>query len=155
MDSPPSTNMTNVTSYRVLYGDTDKMGVAYYANYLRWFEKGRGEFLRQLGMPYAAIEQRDVHFPVVEVSCRYFRSARYDDLLTIETQLLSLTRATLSFTYRVLGDSEDALILAVGSTKHACVNGQGRILKIPSDIVDLLAPVQMPTRYGEANHPHR
>jgi len=150
MDSPPPTSMTSVTSYRVLYGDTDKMGVAYYANYLRWFEKGRGEFLRQLGMPYAAIEQRDVHFPVVEVSCRYFKSARYDDLLTIETQLLSLTRATLSFSYRVVCDTENAIV-AVGSTKHACVNGRGRILKIPSDIGDLLAPVQIPTRDIEAN----
>ena len=154
MDSPPSTNMTSVTSYRVLYGDTDKMGVAYYANYLRWFEKGRGEFLRQLGMPYAAIEQRDVHFPVVEVSCRYFRSARYDDLLTIETQLLSLTRATLSFTYRVLCSTEHA-ILAEGSTRHACVNGQGRILKIPLDIGNALAKARTPPNDMETSRPRR
>ncbi|HZD41108.1 MAG TPA: thioesterase family protein, partial [Terriglobales bacterium] len=79
----------NQVSYRVLYGDTDKMGVVYYGNYLRWFEKGRGEFLRQLGIPYLSVEQRGIHFPVIEVACRYFRSARYDDLITIETQLLS------------------------------------------------------------------
>jgi len=136
-------NMISRTSYRVLYGDTDKMGVAYYANYLRWFEKGRGELLRELGMPYAAIELRDIHFPVVEVSCRYLRSARYDNLLTIETQLQSLTRATLSFQYRILCEA-DRLLLATGSTKHACVNGEGQILRIPSDISNALASARTP-----------
>jgi acyl-CoA thioester hydrolase len=48
----------NLASYRVIYGDTDQMGVAYYANYLRWFEIGRTEFLRQLGAPYNSIEER-------------------------------------------------------------------------------------------------
>lgn len=136
MDQPASTK-TNHASYRVLYGDTDKMGVVYYANYLRWFEKGRGELLRQLGIPYASIEQRNIHFPVIEVSCRYFRSARYDDLITIETQLLALTRATLTFSYRVLGEAEHSL-LAAGSTRHACVDGEGRILRIPLDLWNAL-----------------
>ncbi|MGN6716549.1 MAG: acyl-CoA thioesterase, partial [Candidatus Binatia bacterium] len=54
-----------ITSYRVIYGDTDQMGVAYYANYLRWFEQGRSEFLRQIGLPYSIIEQQGFHFPVV------------------------------------------------------------------------------------------
>ena len=69
----------NVTSYRVIYGDTDQMGVVYYANYLRWFESGRSEFLRQIGLPYSTIEQHGFHFPVTEVTCRYANSARYDD----------------------------------------------------------------------------
>ena len=87
----------NVTSYRVIYGDTDQMGVVYYANYLRWFEKGRSEFLRQIDLPYKTIEEQGLHFPVTEVSCRYFRSARYDDVITIATQLTSVGRATLNF----------------------------------------------------------
>jgi acyl-CoA thioesterase FadM len=65
----------NITSYRVIYGDTDQMGVVYYANYLRWFEQGRSEFLRQIGLPYSIIEQQGFHFPVVEASCRYVESA--------------------------------------------------------------------------------
>lgn len=123
----------NRVSYRVLYGDTDKMGVVYYANYLRWFERGRGEFLRQLGIPYLSIEQRNIQFPVIEVSCRYFRSARYDELVMIETQLLSLARATLSFSYRILRET-DSFLLATGSTKHACINSRGRIQRIPADL---------------------
>lgn len=135
--------VTNRTSYRVIYGDTDKMGVVYYANYLRWFEQGRSEFLRQLEMPYASIEQRNIHFPVIEVSCRYRRSARYDDLIIIETRLGSLTRATLTFHYQVLQDI-DCSLLAEGSTKHACLNGQGRILQIPPDIGKALARALAP-----------
>ncbi|MBI2534131.1 MAG: hypothetical protein HYW03_18235, partial [Deltaproteobacteria bacterium] len=54
----PAARLKNITSYRVIYGDTDQMGVVYYANYLRWFEKGRSEWLRQIGLPYGMIEQQ-------------------------------------------------------------------------------------------------
>ncbi|MBI2347921.1 MAG: acyl-CoA thioesterase, partial [Deltaproteobacteria bacterium] len=67
-----------ISHYRVIYGDTDQMGVVYYANYLRWFEIGRTELLRQIGMPYTAIEKKGLRFPVIEVSCRYYRPSRYD-----------------------------------------------------------------------------
>lgn len=87
----------NLTEYRVIYGDTDQMGVVYYANYLRWFEKGRTEFLRQLGVPYTSIEDSGLYFPVAEVSCRYHRPARFDDVIIIETTLNALNRASLSF----------------------------------------------------------
>jgi acyl-CoA thioester hydrolase len=129
---------TNFATYRVIYGDTDQMGVVYYANYLRWFERGRSELLRGSGIPYVSIERRGMHFPVADVSCRYFRSARYDDLITIETRLASLSRASLSFTYRIVrqGDNE---LLASGSTKHACVNDNGRIIRIADDLARTLA----------------
>ena len=135
MDSMSSMNSsTHLTSYRVIYGDTDKMGVVYYANYLRWFELGRSELLREMGTPYAAIEERGMHFPVAEVSCRYFRAARYDDLILIETQLTSVSRASLNFTYQIRREA-DATLLASGSTKHACIDNQGRILRIAVDLV--------------------
>ena len=102
-----------VTSDRVIYGDTDQMGVVYYANYLRWFEKGRSEFLRQIGLPYKTIEEQGFHFPVTEVSCRYFKSARYDDVITIATQLTSVGRATLNFDYTISREG-DSVVLGVG-----------------------------------------
>jgi len=80
----------NLTSLRVIYGDRDQMGVAYYANYLRWFEIGRTELLRQIGLAYTAIEKMGLRFPVTEVSCRYLKAARYDDRIIIETGLSSL-----------------------------------------------------------------
>jgi acyl-CoA thioester hydrolase len=134
---------SNVTTYRVIYGDTDQMGVVYYANYLRWFERGRGELLRASGLPYVTIERRGMHFPVAELSCRYFRSAHYDDLILIETRLASLSRASLSFTYRIMREAEDTL-LASGSTKHACVNDQGRIMRIQKDLMKALQVMLKP-----------
>lgn len=129
----------NVTNYRVIYGDTDQMGVVYYANYLRWFEKGRSEFLRQIGLPYAVIEQRGFHFPVTEVTCRYTNSARYDDDISIETEITELGRASLSFAYRIALQSNDDL-LATGSTKHACIDQAGKVTRIPRILVDALQP---------------
>ncbi|HTN70332.1 MAG TPA: thioesterase family protein [Methylomirabilota bacterium] len=127
----------SVTSYRVIYGDTDQMGVVYYANYLRWFERGRSEFLRQIGLPYGKIEEQGFHFPVTEVSCRYAQSARYDELIKIETELATVGRATLLFNYRIARESDDTL-LATGSTKHACIDHAGRIARLPKALESAL-----------------
>ena len=127
----------NLTSYRVIYGDTDQMGVAYYANYLRWFEIGRTEFLRQTGIPYTSIEEKGLRFPVTEASCRYLRPARYDEEISIETTLASLRRVTLTFNYRILRQ-EDGTLIATGWTKHACVNQEGEVIRIPDDLETLL-----------------
>src|SRR4029434_5966931 len=113
----PRARTKNVTSHRVIYGDTDQMGVVYYANYLRWFEKGRSEFLRQIGLPYKTIEAQGFHFPVTEVSCRYFKSVHYDDLITIATQLTSVGRASLNFDY-IISRAGDTSSFASGSTTH-------------------------------------
>jgi acyl-CoA thioester hydrolase len=130
--------VNNITSYRVIYGDTDQMGVVYYANYLRWFEKGRSEFLRQVGLPYKSIEERGLHFPVTEVSCRYFKSAHYDDTLTIETRVASVGRATLRFEYNIFRE-DDPSCFATGWTKHACVNGAGKVVRIPDELARVMA----------------
>jgi len=137
--TPVQARIKNTTSYRVIYGDTDQMGVVYYANYLRWFEKGRSEFLRQVGLPYRTIEERGLYFPVTEVCCRYFKSARYDDTIVIETQITSVGRATLNFDYGISREG-DGLSLATGWTKHACVEPGGRVVRLPIELAHLLAP---------------
>jgi acyl-CoA thioester hydrolase len=124
-------------SYRVIYGDTDKMGVVYYANYLRWFEKGRSELLRHLGLPYAEIEAHGFYFPVIEVSCRYHKPARYDDTVAIETQLTSVNRASLAFSYKIYKNDEPDPV-AEGETKHACLNASGRVARVPSELAERL-----------------
>jgi len=126
-----------MTEIRVIYGDTDQMGVVYYANYLRWFEMGRTEFLRQMGMPYGSVEKRGVHFPVTEVSCHYYRPALFDDIIAIETTLTSLGRASLTFSYKLCRE-EDKTLLATGWTRHACVNDTGKATKIPASLVEIL-----------------
>ena len=136
----PATRLKNVTSYRVIYGDTDQMGVVYYANYLRWFEKGRAEWLRQIGLPYGEIERQGFHFPVAEVTCRYFHPSHYDEVVKIETELAELGRATLIFNYRITRDTDD-LLLASGSTKHACMNLAGRVARMPRIFADAIAAI--------------
>jgi acyl-CoA thioester hydrolase len=127
----------NTTSYRVIYGDTDQMGMVYYANYLRWFEQGRSEFLRQIGSPYQQIESRGYHFPVIELSCRYFKPVHYDDVIMIETQLTSVGGATLNFEYKIFRQGESTPV-AMGSTTHACVAAGGRVARIPRELAELL-----------------
>lgn len=124
-------------SLRVRYGDTDQMGFAYYANYLRWFEIGRAEMMRALGSSYRAIEESGVWLPVLEARCRYLAPARYDDLLGIETAVLELRRASVRFGYRVveLGALE---LKAFGSTEHCFLSPAGRPLRPPPELLDLL-----------------
>lgn len=131
-------NTKSRAHYRVIYGDTDQMGVAYYSNYLRWFEIGRTELLRQANFPYKSIEAQGLHFPVTEVSCRYFKPARYDDAIVIDTELSDLGRASLTFHYKIYLQDGNQLI-AEGSTKHACVDSQGHIARIPPELTSALA----------------
>ena len=123
---------------RVRYGDTDQMGWVYYGNYLRWFEIGRAEMLRTLGRSYRAVEQEDgVLLPVLEARCRYFRGARYDEKVAIETGVLAVTRARISFGYRVVG--EDGARCAIGHTEHCCTNREAKLVRPPEPLVRLLA----------------
>ena len=90
-----------VATVRVIYGDTDNMGVAYYANYLRWFEVGRNEFLRARGATYREVETRGLILPVAEANVRYLKSAVYDDVLEIHTSVGEVGRVKLEFVYEV------------------------------------------------------
>ena len=122
---------------RVRYGDTDRMGFAYYANYLRWFEIGRAEMLRSLGTSYREVEESGVALPVVEASCRYRKPARYDDEIVIETALARLGRASVEFNYRVVREADDEL-LATGRTEHCFLAADGRPARAPEALVALL-----------------
>lgn len=126
------------TGIRVIYGDTDQMGVVYYANYLRFFEAGRNEYLRARGSRYRDIEKEwGVLLPVVEANVRYRHSARYDDWLRIETRITTLKRASLRFDYRVIRE-EDERLLAEGHTVHACIDRDHKPVKLPEPLLRLL-----------------
>ena len=109
--------------YRVIYGDTDAMKIVYNANYLRFFEIGRNEFLRQLGFPYAElIVKNDLQFPLAETTVKYKRPAQYDDVLEIRCFVVELKNASVVMGYEIYNkDTGDLLV--TGSTKHAFVDG--------------------------------
>lgn len=128
---------THKTTCRVIYGDTDNMGQAYYGNYFRWFEIGRNELFRSLGLAYATVESRGIFLPVAETYCKYSVPARYDDFLTIETSLDSRLKGAIKFDYRIFGQDEKTL-LAQGYTKHACLNREGKVVRPPQFIKEII-----------------
>ena len=125
------------SSVRVRYAETDKMGVAYYANYFVWFEVGRTELLRALGGTYRELEHRGVMLPVIEAECRFRAAARYDDELDITTTGSLLSPVRLEFRYEVTR-REDGDRLAVGKTVHASVDLDGRPCRLPPEIQAVL-----------------
>jgi acyl-CoA thioester hydrolase len=122
-----SSSPRRVTStYRVIYGDTDQMGVVYYANYMRLFEIGRNEWIRASGTPYGRFEEQGMMLPVAEVACKYKRSALYDDLLSIVCWSPVMGRASIDFAYEIRRGEE---LLATGSSKHAVLDTSSGALK--------------------------
>ena len=128
------------TTYRVIYGDTDNMGQAYYGNYYRWFEIGRGEMFRSLGLPYKAVEDKGIFLPVAESHCKYATPAKYDDILVIETSLDTKLKAAIKFDYKIY--QEDGITLvARGYTKHHCVNREGKVVRPPKFLKEIIAKI--------------
>ena len=121
------------TEIRVIYGDTDQMGVVYYGNYLRFFEAARNEWLRARGVRWRDIEaEHAIYLPVAEAKVNYKRPARYDDAIAVETRLGELGLVSLRFDYRVMRDQE---VLALGHTIHACVSRDGDIREFPQALL--------------------
>ena len=112
--------MSVTTRQRVRYAETDQMGIVYYANYLVWFELGRVELLRSLGLAYSQMEKdHKLILPVVEANCRYRAPARYDDEILIETRPALVRESVLKFAYRILrAEGDDHKVLAEGETIH-------------------------------------
>lgn len=125
------------TTCRVIYGDTDNMGQAYYGNYFRWFEIGRSEMLRSLGLSYKAVEDKGIFLPVSEAHCKYTAPAGYDDILVIETSLDTTIKGGMKFDYRIYREDGKTL-LAKGYTKHPFVNQDGKVVRPPGFIKEII-----------------
>jgi acyl-CoA thioester hydrolase len=126
---------TFTTKYRVTYGDSDPFDVVYYANYFDFFERGRTELFRELGLTYREISEKGLFLPVSETHCKYVKSATYDDLLLIETSIAYLKNASIRFDYKVYRKGSKTLI-AEGYTVHAFVNREGKIKRAPREVVE-------------------
>lgn len=127
--------MASEAQIRVIYGDTDAMGFAYYGNYLKWFEIGRAEWFRKTGTTYRELERSGIYLPVMEAHCAYIKPAFYDDLLTIKTEFSFVGPARLRFDYEIR--REDSVITR-GYTLHTCMNGERKVQKPPEFLRKLL-----------------
>lgn len=123
--------------YRVMYRDTDKMGISYYSNYLVWFEAARTEYFRSLGLPYTECEKRGYFLPVVEATVRYFRPSTYDDLLIVRTSVSAIRQSSMRFEYQIFKKGKTE-ILSSGVTIHAFVDARLRPVRVPAEIRDLV-----------------
>ena len=121
--------------YQIIFGDTDQMGVVYYANYLRFFEGARASYWRALGRSYRDLEDAQVAMPVIEAHCSYKRPARYEDLLEVDVRIGELRPASLRFEYVIYRGTE---VVAEGYTRHAVIGPNGRPRALPQFMRDLV-----------------
>jgi len=124
-----------ITKYRVIYGDCDSMAIVYYSNYLRLFEIGRTELLREQGLTYREVEGKGFFLPTTEAYVKYTKPARYDDLLTIETVIGFVKRASSRFDYTIYREED---IIVQGYTIHACLDRNDRIVRFPDFLLSIL-----------------
>ncbi len=123
------------TDIRVRYEETDKMGIVYHAKYLIWFEVARIDLLDQIGYPYVKLEE-DGHFlPVLEVEANFRKPAKFDDFITIFVELSQPSILKMKICYKVKRGEE---LLATGKTKHAFVSSEGRPVRPPEKLVNLI-----------------
>lgn len=120
---------------RIYYEDTDCGGVVYYANYLRYFERARTEFLREHGLDVADLAEAGFLFVVGHAELTYHRPARYNDLLQVETQATQIGRASFTLSHRVCLEGADGLV-AEGETKMVCVDAKGRPRRLPEKLLN-------------------
>ena len=126
------------TAFRVRYAETDQMGMAYYANYLVWFEALRGDLMRVAGIPYPVLEAEGYFLPIVDAHVRYLSPARYDDPVEILGWIRELRSRRVVFGYRV---ERGGQVLAEGSTVHVPMGRDGRPRAFSRELLGRLEPL--------------
>lgn len=131
----------NESKIKVRYVETDQMGIVHHSNYYAWFEVGRGDYIKKVGMTYRDMEEKGVMLPLVESSCKYIEGAKYEDELIIQTFIEEMSGAKIVFNYNVVRE-KDNKIIAKGSTKHAFVNDEFKIINIKRKMPELWSELE-------------
>lgn len=127
------------TNIRVRYADTDQMGYVYYGNYASYYEVGRVEALRSLGLTYKSLEAKGILMPVIENKSRFLRAATYDELLTLKVMVREMPVKKIRFEYEIL--NEDELLIHTGETTLLFVDKASlKTCKAPDEIINVLKP---------------
>ena len=129
------------TDVRVIFRDTDAMGVVYHTNYIHWFEVGRTELLRDIGFPYSELEKIPIWMPVAQVYCEYKSPARYDDLLEVATYISKLGKVSLTLSYEITRKSTGEL-LVTGYTRHGVTDESMKPLHMGRHSPEFFATLQ-------------
>lgn len=130
--------ITCETKFIVRYAETDQMGIVHHSNYPVWFEAGRTDFIKKMGVPYSKIENDGLLLPLIELRCKYKGAARYEDEIIVKTSIKEFTITRISFHYEVYKNNENAIITE-GETEHAWTT-------------KLLKPINLKKCYPELYH---
>ena len=122
---------------RIRYAHTDQMGYCYYGNYAQFYEIGRVEALRNLGLSYKKIEESGILLPVIDFNIKYINPAYYDDLITVNTIIKELPSARIKFEYEIFNESGEKLNF--GTTTLVFINKKtNRPTKCPLELIEKL-----------------
>ena len=128
---------SNSSFVRIRYGETDQMGYCYYGNYAQYFEIGRVEALRALGVSYKSLEERGIMLPVTDLQVKYIRPALYDDLIEIKTHIKNTPGVKIEFEYEIYNEKKE--LLTTGATTLVFISSETmRPVKAPEDVVKLI-----------------
>ncbi|MFN5664678.1 MAG: acyl-CoA thioesterase [Bacteroidota bacterium] len=131
--------MMHETQIRVRYGETDQMGYVYYGNYALYYEMGRTEALRSLGLTYKGFEEIGIMMPVSSMNCKFIKAARYDDLLTIKTTIKSMPTVKMDFDYEIT--NEQGELVHTGQSTLVFIDMKtGRITRAPQQLIEKMEP---------------
>ena len=128
--------ITSTCQLEVRYAETDMMGIVYHGNYLPWLEMGRTQLLKENGIPYTELEAQGLYLPVIDVSVKYRRPAKYDDRITILTTISERPLVKIHLAYEVKRGEE---LLATAATTHVFINKTGQAVKAPKTFLDAVA----------------
>ena len=129
---------------RVRYSETDQMSVVYHGNYMPYFEMGRVEALRKLGIPYSEWEAQGILLPVVSLSTRFLLPLRYDEVVTMKTTFTELTRATLFFDYELYNESKQ--LTTTAQVTLVCLDANRKKPRsVPDSLPQSLKPYEIET----------
>lgn len=130
------------TKIKVRYVETDKMGIVHHSNYYAYFEVGRGEYIKNIGMTYSEMESQGLMLPLVESQCKYMEAAKYEDDLIIETYVDEITSVKIVFNYNVKRESDNRFI-AKGRTVQAFVGDDFKIVNLKKKNPELWSKMEL------------
>ena len=126
-----------VTTFRVRYSETDKMGIVHHSSYVLWLEMGRVEWLRSKGLSYRQLDDGGVALPVSKLEVNYKMSADFDDELDLYTEMVEARSRRFTFIYKLVR-KEDSAVLVTGQTIHVPINREGTVIRCPSEWLEKL-----------------
>jgi len=139
-------SMVTQTDFRVRYSETDGQRRAHHSHYPVWFEMGRADFCRQAGFDYKHLENTGFFLVVARLECQYKSPLEYDDLVRVETRLISLSRKLMTFSYRVINITQNEKLAGEGETLLVCVDREGRPASLPPDVSERLQSCMTPSK---------